>query len=158
MIGEGKNGMLIYWRWVNINFYTFICIFITLYWDTIHFTFVLEGNISKGYVYEDEGQSSFWHCVALFSTVYSNCEQVTNSSNSCIIAHAEVNFSSFHASTSYHSLHRIANIGNRSGIKYPRIDIRIRKKISVIWIAPAAVVPLPPQSLIEAKYYLQFLF
>jgi hypothetical protein len=49
-------------------------------------------------------------------------------SNSCIIAYPEINFSSFHASTSYHSLHRIANMGNRSGIKYPRINIRISKK------------------------------
>jgi hypothetical protein len=49
-------------------------------------------------------------------------------SNSCIIAYSEINFSSFHASTSYHSLHRIANMSNRSGIKYPRIYIRISKK------------------------------
>jgi hypothetical protein len=49
-------------------------------------------------------------------------------SNSCIIAYVEINFSSFHASTSYHSLHQIANMGNRYGIKYPRIYIRISKK------------------------------
>jgi hypothetical protein len=48
-------------------------------------------------------------------------------SNSCIIAYPEINFSSFHAS-SYHSLHRIANMGNQSGIKYQRINIRISKK------------------------------
>jgi hypothetical protein len=35
-------------------------------------------------------------------------------SNSCIIAYPEMNFSSFHTSTSYHSLHRIANMDNRS--------------------------------------------
>jgi hypothetical protein len=49
--------------------------------------------------------------------------------NSCIIAHPEVNFS-FRASTSYYpSRHQIANMGNQSGIKYPRIEIRISKKI-----------------------------
>jgi hypothetical protein len=49
-------------------------------------------------------------------------------SNSCIISYSEINFSSFHASTSYHSLHQIVNMDNRSGIKYPRINIRISKK------------------------------
>ena len=50
------------------------------------------------------------------------------SSNSCIIAHVEVNFSSCHASTSCHSLHRIAYVSNWSGIKYPRIDRKISKQ------------------------------
>ena len=51
-----------------------------------------------------------------------------HSNNSCIIADAEVNFSSFNAFTLCHSMHRIAYMSNRSGIKYPRINIRVSEK------------------------------
>jgi hypothetical protein len=80
--------------------------------------------------------------------------------NSCIIAYAKINFSSFHASTSYHSLHRVANKSNRSGIKYTRINRRISEgNICNIKIKFTKVkVPLLPLLFIEAKYNLQILF
>ena len=48
-------------------------------------------------------------------------------SNSCFVADPDVNLPLCHTPSSYQPLHRVANMNNRSGIKYPRATRYVSK-------------------------------
>ena len=91
--------------------------------------------------------------------------------NSCFVANPDVNLPLCHTPSSYQPLHRVANMNNRSGIKYPRAT-RYVSKVSVYNICnkctlaqrsisgllamlckPLATVPLPVTGLLAMIEY-----